>query len=65
MRDRSKAQQLEGFESGWGPRELRRIYAPASLPSNQFPVRVICVRHGELCSYIFLLTTRLPGTHIS
>ena len=54
MRDRSKAQQLEGFESGWGPRELRRIYAPASLPSNQFPVRVICVRHGELCSYTSL-----------
>ena len=47
MRDRSKAQQLEGFETGWGPRELRRIYAPASLPSDQFPVRVVCVRHGE------------------
>ena len=47
MRERAKTQQKTGMEKGWGPRELARIHAPAGLPIDKMPVRVICVRHGH------------------
>ena len=47
LRERAKEKQTEGFEHGWGIRELARIEAPTGLIQEKRPVRVVCVRHGH------------------